>query len=214
MTLRAMSDTMYEMVMALPHETRDNKLVPAAIVLVLGLSACGADNPPGTISEDDLPSSVEVKDVNHDDQAGQVTCSDVNDAEDNYLMTPSENYDKDRRAAVTYELSGSNFQTVSNSVWRVTDPDAVMERVSAGIDKCVEDQADVYQRFDVPGYPDAVGYTEQGSPDQTQTRRILVPLDDRVVIVTSTREGGDEFAVAPEDVLKKAVDASADAPQA
>ncbi len=95
------------------------KLVVAAIVLALGLSACGADNPPGTISEDDLPSSVEVKDVNHDDQAGQVTCSDVNDAEDNYLMTPSENYDKDRRAAVTYELSGSNFQTVSNSVWRV-----------------------------------------------------------------------------------------------
>jgi len=143
-----------------------------------------------------------------------VTCSAVNDAEDNYLMTPSENYAKDRRAAVTYELSGSNFQTVSNSVWRVTDPDAVMDRVSAGIDKCVEDQPDVYQRIDVPGYPDAVGYTEQGSPDQTQTRRILVPLDDRVVIVTSTHQGGDDFAVPPEDLLKKAVDASSDAPQA
>ena len=148
------------------HLVSPIKLVVAAAVLALGLSACGADNPPGTISEDDLPSSVEVDDVSHDDQAGQVTCSDVNDAEDNYLMTPSENYDKDRRAAVTYELSGSNFQTVSNSVWRVDDPDAVMERVSAGIDKCVEDQPDVYQRFDVPGYPDAVGYTEQGSPDQ------------------------------------------------
>ena len=190
------------------------KLVVAAVVLALGLSACGADNPPGTISEDDLPSSVEVDDASHDDQAGQVTCSDVNDAEDNYLMTPSENYAKDRRAAVTYELSGSNFQTVSNSVWRVTDPDAVMKRVSDGIDKCVEDQPDVYQRFEVPGYPDAVGYTEQGSPDQTQTRRILVPLDDRVVIVTSTRQGGDDFAVPPEDLLKKAVDASSDAPQA
>ena len=89
--------------------------------LLLGvLAGCSADNPPGTISEDDLPSGVEVDDVRHDDQAGQVTCSDVNDAEDNYLMTPSENYDKDRRAAVTYELSGSNFQTVSNSVWRVS----------------------------------------------------------------------------------------------
>ena len=183
--------------------------------LLLGaLAGCGADNPPGTISEDDLPSSVEVDDVGHDDQAGQVTCSDVNDAEDNYLMTPSENYDKDRRAAVTYELSGSHFQTVSNSVWRVTDPDAVMERVSDGIDKCVEDQPDVYQRFDVPGYPDAIGYTEQGSPRQFQTRRILVPLDDRVVIVTARRQGGDEFSVPPEDLLKKAVDSCSDAPQA
>ena len=190
------------------------KLVVAAIVLAFGLTACGADNPPGTISEDDLPSSVEVKDVTHDDQAGQVTCSAVNDAEDNYLMTPSENYDKDKRAAVTYELSGSNFQTVSNSVWRVEDPDAVMKRVSDGIDQCVEEQPDVYQRFDVPGYPDAIGYVEQGSADQFQTRRILVPLDDRVVIVTARRQGGDEFAVPPEDLLKKAVDASSDAPQA
>ncbi len=58
------------------------------------------------------------------------------------------------------------------------------------------------------------GTPSEGSPDQSQTRRILVPLDDRVVIVTSTRQGGDEFAVAPEDLLKKAVDASSDAPQA
>jgi hypothetical protein len=190
------------------------KLVPAAIVLALGLSACGADNPPGTISEDDLPNSAEVDKVSHDDQAGQVTCSDVNDAEDNYLMTPSENYDKDRRAAVSYELSGPDFQTVSNSVWRVTHPEAVMDRISAGIDKCVKDQPDVYQRFDVPRYPDAVGYTEQGSPTQSQTRRILVPLDDRVVIVTSRRQGGDDFAVAPEDLLKKAIAASDEAPKA
>ena len=89
-----------------------------------------------------------------------------------------------------------------------------MDRISDGIDKCVEAQPDVYQRFEVPGYPDAIGYTEQGSPDQSQTRRILVPLDDRIVIVTSTRQGGDDFAVAPEDLLKKAVDASSDAPQA
>ena len=41
-----------------------------------------------------------------------------------------------------------------------------------------------------------------------------MPLDDRVVIVTSRRQGGDEFKVAPEDLLKKAVDASAEAPQA
>ena len=190
------------------------KLTLAAIVLALGLSADGADETPGTISEDDLPSSVEVEDVTHDDQAGQVTCSDVNDAEDNYVMTPSENYDKDRRAAATYELSGSHFQTVSNSVWRVTDPEAVMDRVSAGIDTCVEDQPEVYQRFEVPGYPDAIGYTEEGSPTQFQTRRILVPLDDRIVIVTARRQGGDDFAVAPEDLLKKAVDVSDEAPQA
>ncbi len=90
----------------------------------------------------------------------------------------------------------------------------MLDRVSAGIDECVKGQPDVYQRFAVPDFPDAVGYTEEGSPDQFQTRRILVPLDDRVVIVTSRRQGGDEFQVAPEDLLKKAVDASAEAPQA
>jgi hypothetical protein len=191
------------------------KLVPAAIVLALGLSACGADNPPGTISEDDLPNSAEVDKVSHDDQAGQVTCSDVNDAEDNYLMTPSENYDKDRRAAVAYELAGSHFQTVSNSTWRLTHVTEVLDRVAAGIDKCVKAQPDVYQRFDVKGYPSALGYTEEGGyPTPSYTRRILVPLDDRVVIVTARRQGGDDFAVAPEDLLKKAVDASADAPEA
>ena len=64
------------------------------------------------------------------------------------------------------------------------------------------------------GYPDAIGYTEEGSPAQFQTRRILVPLDDRVVIVTSRRQGGAEFKVDPEDLLKKAVDASGEAPRA
>ena len=32
-----------------------------AAVLVGLLAGCGADNPPGTLGEDDLPSSVEVK---------------------------------------------------------------------------------------------------------------------------------------------------------
>ena len=58
--------------------------------------------PSGTIAEDDLPGEPEVAKVRQqgDDQAGQVVCPDVNDAEDNHVMTPSENYDKDRRAAV------------------------------------------------------------------------------------------------------------------
>ena len=190
------------------------KLMLAAVVLALGLSACGTDTTPGTISEDDLPGSVEVDKVTHDDQAGQVTCSDVNDAEDNYLMTPSENYDKDRRAAVTYELSGSHFQSFSDSVWRLSNPQEAVDQVAAGLDKCVKADPDVYQRFDVEGYPDALGYTEEGGdPTPSYIRRILVPLEDRVVIVTSRRQGGDDFTVAPEDVLKKAVDASVDAPK-
>jgi hypothetical protein len=194
---------------------KPTKLLLAAAMLTFGLTACGADNPPGTISEDDLPGGVDVDKIRHDDQAGQVVCPDVNNAEDNYVMTPSENYDKDRRAAVSYELSGSHNEIVSNSVWRVTHPKERLDRVEAGLDKCMQAQPDVYQRFDVEGYPDAIGYTEEGgAPETSYTRRILVPVDDRVVIVTSTREGGDEFAVPPEDLLKKAVDASSDAPQA
>jgi hypothetical protein len=76
----------------------------------------------------------------------------------------------------------------------------------------VRDQPDSYQRFDVEGYPDAVAYTEfEGMPKVFNTRRILVPLDDRIVIVTARRQGGKAYTVDPEDVLKKALDASAEA---
>ena len=191
---------------------RPSKLILVVSALVLGLSACGANNPPGTISEDDLPSSVEVKKVRHDRQAGQVICSDANDTEDNHLMI-SVNADPDREAAVAYELSGSHYQGVSNSVWRLLHPREAVDMVAAGVDKCVQAQPEVYRRFDVKGYPDALGYSEEGgSPTPSYTRRILVPLDDRVVIVTSRRQGGDDFKVAPEDVLKKAIAASGDAP--
>ncbi len=142
---------------------RSTTLLLAAL-LALALTACGADNPPGTISEDDLPSSVKVDKVRHDVQAGQVDCQDANDAEDNHVIAPSENSDKERRAAVAYELSGSDHQEVSNSVWRLSDPKAAVEQVAAGVDKCVEAHPDAYQRFDVKGYPDALGYAEAGDP--------------------------------------------------
>jgi hypothetical protein len=183
-------------------------------VCVLGgvLAGCGTDDPPGTISEDDLPSGVEVKRVTHDDQAGQVTCQDVNDAEDNYVMTPSENYDRDLRATVTYLFKGPHVQQLSDSAWRLRDPEAALAKVAAGLDSCVESQPDSYRRFEVKGYPDAVAYTEfEGVPRVFTTRRILVPVDDRIVIVTSRRQGGKAFRVLPEDMLKKAVDASAEA---
>jgi hypothetical protein len=88
-----------------------------------------------------------------------------------------------------------------------------LDKVKAGLDECVQSQPDVYQRFDVKGYPDALGYTEEGgAPKTSYIRRILVPLDDRIVIVTAQRQGGKAFTVQPEDVLKEAVDASAEAP--
>ena len=94
-------------------------------------------------------------------------------------------------------------------------PQSAVESVGEALDKCIKDQPDVYARFDVPGYPDALGYTETGINDaKSYTRRILVPLSDRVVIVTTTRDGGDDLTVAPEDLLKKAVAASKDAPKA
>jgi hypothetical protein len=191
-------------------------LLIAAGVLAVSVTACGADNPPGTISEDDLPSSADVDKMRRDSQAGQVVCPDVNNAEDNFLMALSENSDSDRRAAVAYDLSGSHNDIISNSAWRVTHAKEILDRVEAGLDECVQAQPDVYKRFDVDGYPDALGYTEEGGrPETSYTRRILVPVDDdRVVIVTSTRQGGDDFAVAPEDVLKKAIAASDEAPEA
>ena len=140
-------------------------------------------------------------------------CPDVNDAEDNHVMTPSENYDKDRRAAVSYVLSGSHDETVSDSVWRLSHPAEALAAVAAGLQKCVAAQPEHYETFTVDGYPEALGYTEEGGDPARFTRRILVPLSDRVVIVTTTREGGDAFTIPPEDVLEKAIEVSADAPQ-
>ncbi len=194
---------------------RSTKLLIATAVLALSVSACGSDNPPGTISEDDLPKGVEVAKVRHDDQAGQITCNTANDAEDNTVMTPSENYDKDNRAAVAYELSGANHQEVSNSVWRLSHPKDAVAVVATGFEECARSDPSQYKTFDVEGYPDALGYLAvEGAPSPTYTRRILIPLEDRVVIVTSTRQGGSDFEVQPEDLLKKAIAASKDAPEA
>jgi hypothetical protein len=183
--------------------------------LLLLTSACGSDNPKGTISKDDLPGSVTVAKVRHDDQAGQVTCQAVNDAEDNHVMTPSPNYDQDKRAAVAYELKGADHQEVSNSVWRLSRPTEALAQVTAGLAVCSKADPSAYKQFQVPGHPAALGYIAmEGTPTPTYTRRILVPLSDRVVIVSSTRQGGSDFKVAPEDVLKKAIAVSEDAPKA
>ncbi len=186
--------------------------VVLAAAVLLATSACGSDNPPGTIGKDDLPGNVEVRKVRHDDQAGQVLCQAVNDAEDNYVMTPSVNYDRDKRAAVAYEFKGPHFQGVSNSVWRVSHPQEIVEDVAAALAKCATDQPENYQRFAVADHPHALGYVETGNDGVVTTRRILVPLEDRVVIVSSTRDGGSDFTVQPEDLLKKAIAVSEDAP--
>jgi hypothetical protein len=189
------------------------RLFFAAAVLAVAATACSADPPAGTIAEDDLPGEPEVADVRtKDTQAGQVLCPDVNDAEDNHLMTPSENFDRDRRAAVAYGLAGPNHEEVSDSVWRISDPEEAVAQVAAGLEKCVAAYPEVYRTFSVDGHPEALGYVEEGGDPVSVTRRILVPLSDRVVVVTTTRQGGDDFTVLPEDVLEKAIEVSADAP--
>ena len=117
-------------------------------------------------------------------------------------------------AAVAYELAGKGNEYVGSSVWRLGHPKEAVAEVAAGLDACVKSQPEVYQRFDVDGYPDALGYTETGGDPPSFTRRILIPLSDRVVIVSSNRDGDDDFAVRPDDFAKKAVAASKDAPKA
>jgi hypothetical protein len=190
-------------------------LVATALALAVAATACTADPPAGTIAEDELPGEPEVAKVRTgDDQAGQVVCQAVNDAEDNHLMTPSENYDRDLRATVSYDLAGPNHETVSDSVWRISDPEEAVAQVAAGLQEGMASQPEHYQTFTVDGHPEALGYIAVGdNPQDVTTRRILVPLSDRVVIATTDRQGGDQFTVLPEDILEKALDVSADAPQ-
>ncbi len=193
---------------------RSTALLITAIVLSLGATACGADNPPGTLSEDELPGSVKVAEMTRDVQAGQVTCSQVNDAEDNHVLSVSDNSDPDREAAVSYRLEGSHRETVSSSTWRLPDPQAAVAAVSAGLDECIKAHPEVYRRFEVTNYPGGVGYVAKEGEPPIYTRRLVLPLSDRVVIVSTTRQGDDHFAVPPEDVLNDAVNASGDAPKA
>jgi len=185
-----------------------------ATLLAVSATGCGSEHPAGTISEDDLPDSVKVDQIRTDGQAGQIDCKAANDAEDVHVMMPSDNDDRDRRAAIAYELSGDDHQEVSNSVWRLPHPKEAVAAVAAGIDECAQAQPTLYMRFDVEGYPEALGYiATEGAPTPVSTRRILVPLSDRVVIVTSRRQGGSDFTVGPEALLEKALKASEDAPK-
>ena len=86
---------------------------------------------------------------------------DVNDAEDNHLMTPSENYDKDLRATVSYVLTAPRRD---GQRLRVADlhPAEALAEVAAGLQECVAAQPENYQSFTVHGYPEAIGYTEEG----------------------------------------------------
>ncbi len=190
-------------------------LLAGVLAAVLTTSACGADAPAGTLTEGDLPDGVEVEQVSRDVQAGQVTCQDVDDAEDNHVMAPSDNYDPDLRAAVSYRLAGRPRESVSDSVWRLARPTEAVAQVADGLAACAEAHPERYRSFEVDGHPDALGYTAtEGAPTATYTRRILVPLEDRVVVLTSTREGDDDFSVTPEELLDNALRASADAPTA
>lgn len=187
-------------------------LLSGSVLLAL-VAGCGADSTAGTLSEDDLPDGVSVSKTTHDVSANQVTCQDVNDAEDNSVISVSSSFEKDKRAAVSYRLEGSGKEYLANSVWRAPDPKAAVAKVSEGLDACVKDYPESYERFDVEGYPDAVGYAAQeGEPTPVFTRRILVPLEDRVVIVSISRQGDDSFSVEPVDLLQAALKASADAP--
>lgn len=188
-------------------------LLSGSVLLAL-LAGCGADTTAGTLSEDDLPDGVSVSKTTHDVSANQVDCQAVNDAEDNSVISVASNFDKDKRAAVSYRLEGSGKEYLASSVWRVPDPQAAVAAVSEGLDTCLQDNPEFYERFEVKGYPDAVGYTaREGSPTPVFTRRMLVPLDDRVVIVSISRSGDDSFSVTPDDLLKQAVKVSADAPK-
>ena len=188
-------------------------LVAAALGLALAVSACTADPPAGTIAEGDLPGEPEVAKVRtNDDQAGQVVCQAVNDAEDNHLMTPSENYDRDLRATVSYDLAGTNHETVSDSVWRISDPrrPSPRSRPVSGVRRGAAGALRELHRRRTSRGP---GVHRDGRRRRHVTRRILVPLSDRVVIVTTDRQGGNDFTVQPEDILEKALEVSADAPQ-
>ena len=179
-----------------------------ACVLLASVSACQS-TPDGTLTQDQVPGADSAE--NRSGISNQVNCEEINDNEDRLVeVQPS---DKDA-ASVLFDLSDgkSPHEYVDSSVWPVSDPKRSLERISAGIDTCAKREPDAYQRIEsVTGYPDAIGYTAKENMPPSYTRRILVPLKDRVVVVGARRDRDDDFSVPPEELLDEAVKAAPDA---
>ena len=175
--------------------------------LLLGaLAGCGADTPDGILTKDQVADSAEVK--KSQGIANQVNCKGIGEAEDQIVLAEDRG---EQRPAAVFDITGDqkNHEWVDNSVWLVSDPQRAVELVSEGIDACVADYPEHYQRVDsIDGYPEAVGYAAVEDEPPTFTRRILVPLEDRVVVVGARRSGSDAFTVTPEKLLKDAVAAA------
>ena len=180
-----------------------------ALVLA-SVSACQS-TPDGTLTKHQVPGADSAH--NSDGISNQVNCQDINDNEDRLVeVQPVE--DDTSMPSVSFDLSDgkSPHEWVDNSVWPVSDPKRSLERISAGIDACVKQEPGAYQRIgSVKGYPDAIGYTARENIPPSYTRRILVPLKDRVVVVGARRDGNDDFSVPPEDLLDEAVTAAPNA---
>jgi hypothetical protein len=179
--------------------------------LVLGvLAGCGKDTPDGTLTQDQVSDSAKVEKRDH--IANQVTCQGIDEAEDRIMDARDLNK---KPPAVVFDLTRDHkdHEWVDNSVWRLSDPERTIGLVSQGIDACVKQYPEDYQRVDpIDGYPDAVGYAAEEGEPPVFTRRILVPLEDRVVVVGARRERSADFTVKPDDLLDEAVAAARKSP--
>jgi hypothetical protein len=177
-------------------------------VLPALLTACGEDGPAGTLSEDDVPVSATLK--TRDRIANQVVCRAIDDAEDAIMDATIRT--EDETPSVVFDLDGDEW--VDNSVWVISNPDDAVAAVGAGVEACAAHYPETYRAVEVPDeFPGAVGYEATEGDPALHTHRILVPLEDRVVVVGVRRGGDDSYSVAPEDLLADAVRAAADAPR-
>jgi energy-coupling factor transporter ATP-binding protein EcfA2 len=110
---------------------------------------------------------------------------------------------------VTHDIQATR-EYLADSVWRMEDSKVAVSQVSRVLGACIRDHPKLYARIAVTGHPGAVGYTAQ--ENSLFIRRVLVPLPGRVVILSTSRQGDDAFSVTPEQLLAKALKASADAP--
>jgi hypothetical protein len=171
------------------------------------LAGCGADTPDGTLTKDQVSDQAKVEKT--DTINNQVNCQDLDNAEDAIMSDPASDPDAEP-VAISFNLSkGNAYEWVDNSVWDVGDPEEALAKVSAGIDACAKQYPENYAPIDsVKGFPDAVGYTAMENKPPVFTRRVLVPLENRVVVVGVRRDGLDAFTVTPEKLLEDAVAAA------
>lgn len=186
--------------------------IVASLALCVVLTACGNDDKPGVLQEDDLPSVDKVVDGRN--IPAVAVCSAIAEAE--FTITVS-----NRPEAVAREYYLDNGDLVTSSAQgipaRYGSPEKALERVTEAITTCAGEQSARGGTFtpmtDLEA--GAVGYTATTTTSSGPRvgERVFAIQGDRIVVVGTQHDGAGDPEVDVVKLLPKALERAKDAPK-